>query len=154
MAYEDFLQEEDGRLCLHRKGSEEDIHFVCHAELVVRHVPESAEDRDDAQDRLYAEDLEEKIQRMVDERLDGGGGGPMVPPLSSAQERGNPLMGRQAPSLPEFGRQDYKGHGGHDYGLYRPPNVGATNQQVGIREEKWPNLDLKCPTGVVFGEEG
>ena len=66
---EEFLQEEDGRECLYRKGSEEDIHFVGYVDLVKRHVPERAESHNEAQDRNYAEDLEEKIERMVDAGL-------------------------------------------------------------------------------------
>ena len=38
--------------------------------ILWRQVPARAEDRDEAQDRLYAEDFEEKIQRMVDTRLE------------------------------------------------------------------------------------
>ena len=83
------------------KGTEGDIQSVCYVDLVERQVPERAEDGDETQDRLCAE-LEAKIQRMVDacffnKGQVSRGGGPMVPPLSSAHEWGDQFEGRQAP---------------------------------------------------------
>ena len=64
LAAEEFLREEEGRWRLSRKGGYDDVHFVCYVDLLESHIPERADGHDEAPDRLYAEDLEERIQRM------------------------------------------------------------------------------------------
>ena len=87
----EFLQAEGDRLCLYRRSHEDDIHFVCYVDLIERSTPERADPTDEAQDRAYAEDLEARIQRIMDAReatraMGSGGGGVVVPPLSSVHE--------------------------------------------------------------------
>ena len=149
MTDDEFLQAEEDRLCLYRKGTEGNIKLVCYVYLVERKVPERAEDRDEAQDRLYAEDLEARIQRMVDarfaeQRAVSGGGGPMVPPLSSAHEWGNQFESRQAPTLPDFGRQGEEGQGGHADAPHWP-YVRAKQEEDGHRH---PLDDCFCPNCI------
>ena len=88
MAENEFLQTEGDRLCVYRRTQEGDIHFVCHADLLERSTPERGGEVDDAQEHAYAEDLEARIQRIIDAReatraRGTGGSGVMVPPLSS-----------------------------------------------------------------------
>ena len=103
----EFLQAEGDGLCVYRRGQEDDIHFVCYVDLLERSTPERADPEDDAQDRAYAEDLEARIQQIMDAReatlaTGTGSSGVMVPPLSSAHEWGQPLRAR-AMDLPAFG---------------------------------------------------
>ena len=61
-------------------------------DMIQRDSPERAEERDDLQDQVYSDDLDQRVQRAVDARLAAqrpivsGGGGPMIPPWSSAHE--------------------------------------------------------------------
>ena len=69
LSEDEFLQAEGERLCLYRRSAEDDIHFVCYVALVERETPRRVEDHDETQDRIYAEDLEERIRRIVEARL-------------------------------------------------------------------------------------
>ena len=105
----EFLQAEGDRLCVNRRGPDDDIHFICYVDLM-RSTPERAGPTDEAQDQAYAEDLDERIQRIIDARVAArmtgqGDGGVMVPPLSSAHEWERPPR-TSATDLPDFG------HGG------------------------------------------
>ena len=64
----EFLQAEGERLCLYRRGQEDDIHFKGYVDLIERSVPGRADIPDEEQDRAYAEDLDERIQRIIDAR--------------------------------------------------------------------------------------
>ena len=66
---DEFLQSEGERLCLYRRGAEDDAHFVCYVDLMERETPGRAEDQGETYDRAYAEDLEERIQKIVEARL-------------------------------------------------------------------------------------
>ena len=103
----EFIQAEGDRLCIYRRGQDDDIRFVCHVDLLERSVPERGDLEDEAQDRAYAEDLDVRIQRILDAReatrVQGcGGGGVMIPPLSSVQEWDQPMRAR-AVGIPVFG---------------------------------------------------
>ena len=96
----EFLQAEGERLCLYRRGKEDDVHFICYVGLIKRSTPERGDIPDEAQDRPYAEDLDELIQRIIDARVatlasGSGGGGVTIPPLSSAHEWERPPRTRQ-----------------------------------------------------------
>ena len=39
----EFLQAEGDRLCVYRRGQEDDIHFVCYVDLLERSTPERAD---------------------------------------------------------------------------------------------------------------
>ena len=72
-------------------------------------VPGRADAPDEEQDRAYAEDLDERIQRIIDAReaarATGSGGGGVMIPLSSAHEWEYPPPPRtRATELPDFGR--------------------------------------------------
>ena len=105
----EFLQVEGDRLCVYRRSHDDDIHFICYVDLMERFDPERADAADEAQDRAYAEDLDERVQRIVDARVATrasglGGGGVMVPPLSSAYEWEN-LPRAGVTELPVFGQR-------------------------------------------------
>ena len=60
-------------------------------DLLERATPERGSGVDEAQEHAYEEDLEARIQRIIEAReaaqsRDGGASGVMVPPLSSAHE--------------------------------------------------------------------
>ena len=81
---------------------------MCYVDLMERSTPERADATDEVQGRAYAEDLEERIQRIVDARAAtrvtglGGGGGVVIPPLSSAHEWER--TPRRTMDLPDFGQ--------------------------------------------------
>ena len=89
-------------------------HLVCCVDMLQRENHERAEERDDIQDQVYSDDLDQRVQRAVDARLAAqrpvvsGGGGPMVPSWSSAQahEWEGSRADRQVPPLPEFGKKE------------------------------------------------
>ena len=68
----------------------------------------------------YAEDLDKRVQRIFEARLAAsrgvvsGGGGPMVPPLSSAHRWENPSVGLRVPDLPDFGHREDEDAGRHE----------------------------------------
>ena len=106
----EIIQAEGDRLCIYRRGQDDDICFVCHVDLLERSIPERGDPEDEAQDRAYAEDLEARIQRIMDAReatraRGCSGGGVVIPPLSSAHEWGQPTRAR-AVGIPVFGNGD------------------------------------------------
>ena len=82
LAENEFLQAEGERLCVYRRGPDDEIHFVCYVDLLERATPEKGGETDEAQEHAYAEDLEARIQRIIDTREahavrgTGGSGGP------------------------------------------------------------------------------
>ena len=111
----EFLQLEGEDLHVYARDLDGRIHFVCSS-------PERAEERDDLQDQVYSDDLDQRVQRAVDARLAAqrpivsGGGGPMIPPWSSAHEWEGSRADRQVPPLPEFGKKEEGGQQ-YDYGM-------------------------------------
>ena len=101
------------------------------------HPPERVDEHDEGQDRLYAEDLEDRNQKMVDARLEARGmssaaGGLTIPPLSSASEWHLPSVGRHVPDLPEFGRYGQGGPSGQEYHQDWPP-VQVNQEENGTK---------------------
>ena len=88
------------------------VHFVCCVDMIERDFSERAEERDDLQDQVYSDDLDQRVQRAVDARLAAqrpimsGGGGPMILPWSSAHEWEKSRADCQVPPLPEFGKKE------------------------------------------------
>ena len=108
LAENEFIQSEGDRLCVYRRGPDDDIHYVCRVDLMERVAPERGSEVDDAQEHAYEEDLEARIQRIIEAReaaqsRGGGVSGVMVPPLSSAHEWRQPLRAG-AVDLPVFGQ--------------------------------------------------
>ena len=104
----EFIQSEGDRLCVYRRGPDDDIHYVCRVDLLERVTPERGGEFDEAQEHAYEEDLEARIQRIIEAReaaqsRNGGVSGVMVPPLSSAHECTQPFRAR-AVDLPSFGQ--------------------------------------------------
>ena len=104
----EFIQSEGDHLCVYRRGPDDDIHYACHVDLLERVTPERGGEVDEAQEHAYEEDLEARIQRVIEAReaaqsRNGGGSGVMVPPLSFAHEWRPPFRTR-AVDLPIFGQ--------------------------------------------------
>ena len=53
LADDEFLQSEGDRLCVYRRGPEDDIHYVCRVDLMERANPERASEGDEAQEHAY-----------------------------------------------------------------------------------------------------
>ena len=51
----EFIQAEGDRLCIYRRGQDDDIRFVCHVDLLERPIPQRGDLEDEAQDRAYVE---------------------------------------------------------------------------------------------------
>ena len=64
MTEEEFFLDEGGHLRIYR-GDPGDVHVVCQVDLVESQMLETAEGDDDLQDRVFDEDLEDKVWRMV-----------------------------------------------------------------------------------------
>ena len=120
------LQLEGEDLFVYARDGEGGAQFVCCVDMIQRDPPERAEERDDIQDQVYSDDLDQRVQRAVDARLAAqrpivsGGGGPMIPPWSSAHahEWEGSRADRQVPPLPEFLKKE-EGEHQHDQGI--PP---------------------------------
>ena len=89
LADDEFLQAEGDRLCVYRRGIDDDIHYVCRVDLIERVAPERASEGDEAQDHAYGDlELDARIQRPIEAReashgQGGGGSGVMPPPRRS-----------------------------------------------------------------------
>ena len=81
----EFLQLDGENVYVYARNADGESHLVCGVDLTYRATPEWAEERDDVQDQVYSDDLDQRVQRAVDARLAAprpvvsGGGGPMVP---------------------------------------------------------------------------
>ena len=133
LADDEFLQSEGDRLCVYRRGSDDDIHYVCRVDLMERVNPERVSEVDEAQEHAYGEgDLEARVRRILEAReaaqgQGGGISGVMIPPLSAAPEGSAPFRAR-AVDLPAFGQSgDGQSHREPDAG--RP--IGDTNGHDG-----------------------
>ena len=100
---------------------------LCATWALSRDLLERTDPADEAQDRAYAERIMDA--REATRATGSGGGGVMVPPLSSAHEWGHPPRAR-ATELPAFG---HEGTGGvHREGAGEPdrfPREGVTSEQ-------------------------
>ena len=124
-----------------RQGNEDDIHFVCNVDLLERSAPERDGEVDDAQEHAYAEDLEARIQRIMDAReatrnRGVGGSGVMVPPLSSAHEWRQPVRAREM-NLRAFG-QGVPEHIHRDDAGEAEQGHRGQEEQKGARESNLP----------------
>ena len=110
----EFLQLDGEDVYVYAQNAEGESHLVCCVDLIHRESPERADDRDDIQDQVYSDDLDQRVQRALDARLAAprplvsGGGGPMVPPwtASHASEWEDSRPDRQVPPLPVFGKKE------------------------------------------------
>ena len=90
LADDEFLQAEGDRLCVYRRGLDDDVHYVCRVDLIERALPERASEGDEAQDHAYGDlELDARIQRLIEAREapQGQGGaisGVMPPPMRQA----------------------------------------------------------------------
>ena len=97
------------RLCVYRRGPDDDIHYVCRVDLMERVTPERGSEVDEAQEHAYGDtDLEARVQRIIEAReaaqsRSGGVSGVMIPPLPSTQAWRAPLRARPV-DLPVFGQ--------------------------------------------------
>ena len=107
LAENELIQSEGDRLCVYRRGPDDDIHYVCRVDLMDRVTHERGSEVDEAHEHAYGEDLETRVQRIIEAREAaqnrGGGGGVTVPPLSSAREWRIPQQARPV-VLPVFGQ--------------------------------------------------
>ena len=93
LADDEFLQAEGDRLCVYRRGTDDDIHYVCRVDLIERVTPERASESDEAQDHAYGDlELDARIQRLIEAReapqgQGGGVSGVMPPPMRSSPKR-------------------------------------------------------------------
>ena len=71
LAENEFIRSEGDRLCVYRRGPDDDIHYVCRVDLLERVTPERVSEVDDAQEHAYEEDLEARIQRIIEAREAG-----------------------------------------------------------------------------------
>ena len=109
LAENEFIQAEGDRLCVYRRGPEDDIQYVCRVDLLERVHPERVSENDDAQDHAYGDqELEARIQRLIEARevaqtRGGGVSGVMVPPLPTVPRGRGPFIERPT-DLPAFGQ--------------------------------------------------
>ena len=110
----EFLQLDGENVYVYAQDLEGQSHMVCGVDLMHRAPPEWAEERDDVQDQVYSDDLDQRVQKAVDARLaaakstPSGAGGPMVPPwaASHAHEWSASNGQSQVPPLPYFGKKE------------------------------------------------
>ena len=137
---DEFIQSEGDRLCVYRRGLEDDLHYVCRVDLIERANPERASEVDEAQEHAYGDlELDARIQRLLEAReaaqgRDGGVSGVMVPPLPSVPRGRVPFVERPA-DLPAFGQGD----GGRFYREEdRGTEAGRQTGEAGARETNLP----------------
>ena len=110
----EFLQLDGENVYVYAQDLEGQSHMVCGVDLMHRAPPEWAEERDDVQDQVYSDDLDQRVQRAVDARMAAsrpvvsGAGGPMVPPwtASHAHEWSASNGQTKVPLLPSFGKKE------------------------------------------------
>ena len=109
LADDEFLQAEGDRLCVYRRGSDDDVHYVCRVDLIERALPERASEGDEAQDHAYGDlELDARIQRIMEAReasqSQGGAVSGVMPPPARQAPRGRVPFGDLPPELPAFGQ--------------------------------------------------
>ena len=109
LADDEFLQAEGDRLCVYRRGSDDDVHYVCRVDLIERASPERASEGDEAQDHAYGDlELDARIQRIIEAReaplSQGGAISGVMPPPARQAPRGRVPFIEVPPELPVFGQ--------------------------------------------------
>ena len=108
LADAEFLQAEGDRLCVYRRGLDDDVHYVCRVDLIERALQERASEGDEAQDHAYGDlELDARIQRIIEARgapqNQGGSISGVMPPPGRQAPRGRvPFI--ETPELPAFGQ--------------------------------------------------
>ena len=110
----EFLQVDGENVYVYEQMQEGTTHMVCGVDLTYRASPEWAEERDDVQDQVYSDDLDQRVQRAIEARFGvsrpvvSGAGGPMVPPwtASHAHEWSTSNGQQRVPPLPSFGKKE------------------------------------------------
>ena len=131
----EFLQLEGENLHVYARSLDGEIHFVCSVDMSQRESPEGAEERDDLQDQVYSDDLDQRVQRAVDARLAAqrpvvsGGGGPMMLPWSSAHEWEDSRAEVKSRRCLSLGKQEEGGQ--YDHGI---PPYGRIKQETGATQ--------------------
>ena len=135
LADDEFLQAEGDRLCVYRRGSDDDIHYVCRVDLIERALPERASEGDEAQDHAYGSlELDARIQRIIEAReapqSQGGAISGVMPPPVRQAPRGRVPFIEMPPDLPEFG-QSARGSSrrGEDQGYDAGRHSGGSGAQ-------------------------
>ena len=146
----EFLQLDGENVYVFAQGLDGQSHMVCGVDLMHRAPPEWAEERDDIQDQVYSDDLEQRVQRAVDARMAtprpvvSGEGGPMVQPwtASHAHEWSASNGQTRASQLPSFGKKE-EGDNAQDQGTPYQAHLGVSHQTNVKQEEdvKFESLD-------------
>ena len=145
LADDEFLQSEGDHLCVYRRGSDDDIHYVCRVDLIERVNPERVSEVDEAQEHAYGEgDLEARVRRIIEAReavqSQGGGiSGVMIPPLPSAPEGSVPFRARPV-DLPAFGQGS---DGQYRRDEDRAPDAGRPTGETNDGRDGIPHLRVK-----------
>ena len=65
----ELLQVDGENVYVYERKPDGESHLVCGVDLTYRASPEWAEERDDIQDQVYSDDLDQRVQRAVEARL-------------------------------------------------------------------------------------
>ena len=139
LAENEFIQSEGDRLCVYRRGSDDDIHYVCRVDLMERATPERVSEIDEAQEHAYG-DLELEARVPTHHRSSRGSSEPkwvglsgvMIPPLPSAPEGRAPVQGVDGPPRREEEQGAEVGRSAEDGGAREatvPPHVRVKQEE-------------------------
>ena len=138
----EFFQVDGEDVYVYERRPDGEHRLVCGVDVTHRASPEWAEERDDVQDQVYSDDLDQRAQRAVEARLGtprpvvSGAGGPMIPPwtASHAHEWSTSNGQHQVPPLPSFGKKE-EGYDAQDQG---PPQYSRVKLED---DAKFESLD-------------
>ena len=124
----EFLQLDGEDVYVYARDPEGCSHMVCGVDLTHRATPEWADEKDDIQEQVYSDDLDQRVQRAVDARMAtarpvvSGAGGPMTPPWTTSHaHEWNASNGQNGvPPLPSFGKKEEGDHAPDQEAPYRP----------------------------------
>ena len=144
LADDEFLQAEGDRLCVYRRGSDDDVHYVCRVDLIERATPERASEGDEAQDHAYGDlELDARIQRLIEAREapqgQGGGASGVMPPPIRPVPRGRVPFVELPADLPAFGqgaRGSYRRGEDQGYDAGRHPDESGAQEMSGASQWK------------------
>ena len=136
LADDEFLQAEGDRLCVYRRGTDDDVHYVCRVDLIERALPERASEGDEAQDHAYGDlELDARIQRIIDAReasqSQGGAVSGVMPPPARQAPMGRGPFSNLPPELPAFG-QGLRGSASR--GEDQRDDAGRHPEESGVQE--------------------